>query len=616
MERRSKSILAGFSRLFAQADNIAATGKSQTKLARILLPFSICVFLALAVWVVFGQTRHFEFVNYDDNKWVYENPLVSQRGSMKGVLLAFSEVHVQEWYPLTTLSHMLVGRFWGLNPGAHHVANVVLHAATAMLLFLALRKMTGALWRSAFVAAVFAIHPLRVESVAWVMERKDVLSGLFFMLTLWAYAAYAQRRRASCSKCPPEYSVSFFCCPWYWLALVCFTLGLLSKTMLVTLPCVLLLLDHWPLGRTTLPGSAPVWRRLVVEKLPFLLLSAAGSVITILTAVAAIAGAQPTSMLARIGNALTAYANYIGQMLYPVGLEVLYPYHDYHAPLGIIAISSVVLCVISLGVVAGMQRFQYLTVGWLWYLGMLVPVIGLLQAGTHAHSHRCTYLPQIGLYVMIAWGMADLCRKWPRRRIFLGVVTMTVLSCLLLLARIQTSYWRNSLTLWTKAIESEPRNCIALNNLGTALHAIDRINEAIPYYEHALRISPDYKDAHVNIGVALYTLKKPDQAISHFNKALQTGTASAKDHRNLGAALDAIGETEESIRHYKLALEINPDYADAHNSLGLPLARQGKLDEARQHFEIALKLATGQNQQALAEQIRSRLALLPPAPPP
>jgi protein O-mannosyl-transferase len=331
------------------------------------LTLAVCLFLGLCVWAVFGQTLQHDFVNYDDDQYVYANAAITRGLSLDGAAWAFMHVHFHNWHPLTTLSHMLDCQLYGLKPWGHHLTNVLLHATAAMLLFGALKKLTGTFWRSALVAAIFAIHPLRVESVAWVSERKDVLSGVFFMLTLWAYARYAQHRKGEA----PEGSYGFLRHRSYWLTLGMFALGLMSKPMLVTVPFILLLLDYWPLGRFTLG-------RLLWEKIPFLVLSVAASGIAMLTQKEVIETGADVEVPARIGNAVVSYAVYLWQMMYPVGLAVPYPHPGNHLPLWQVMVAALVLLMVSIAVFLGRKRRPYGLVGWLWYVGMLVPVIGLV----------------------------------------------------------------------------------------------------------------------------------------------------------------------------------------------------------------------------------------------
>ena len=441
-----------------------------------LLNFAVCLFLALAVWAVFGQTLHHSFV-YDDGGYVYENPAITKGLHWKGVVWAFTHSHGGNWHPLTTLSHMLDCQLFGLNPRGHHLTNVLLHTASVLLLFLVLRKMTGALWRSAFVAAVFAIHPLGVESVAWVAERKDVLSGLFFMLTLWAYMRYTQKQAAR-SQSP----FSFVLSPAYWLALLLFALGLMSKPMLVTLPLVLLLLDYWPLRRFAMDDSRFTIGQLACEKIPFLLLAAADSIATVWAqhGAHAIMSGQVLDVRARMGNALISYASYLGQMIYPAGLVVLYPHPGNRLSVWRVGLSLLVLIFISAGVLVGRRKWPYAVVGWLWYLGMLVPVIGLVQVGVQARADRYTYLPQIGLYLLVAWGLVDLMGRWRGRKVVLGIAGGLALGGLSVAARVQTAYWKDSIRLWRHAVDVNAHNALAHDSLGVALGEQGQIGRGDP----------------------------------------------------------------------------------------------------------------------------------------
>ena len=556
------------------------------------LSWTVCLFLALAVWAVFGRTLRHEFINYDDNGYVYENPAITQGLSWGGVLWAFTHINHSEWFPLTSISHMLDCQLYGLNAGGHHLTNVLLHAATAILLFLVLRDMTGAFWRSAFVAALFAIHPLRVESVAWVTERKDVLSGLFFVLTLGAYVRYVRRP---------------FKPGRYLLVLGLFSLGLLCKAMVVTLPLVLLLLDYWPLGRwpagwqtpsgperlnNSARRSCPAFRALILEKTPLLLLAGAGCAATWLAArnAAPVLAVQGLTLPYRLGNALAAYVDYLGHMLYPVGLAVLYPHPRNALPAWEVGWSVLVLSVISAGVAAWRRKCPYLLVGWLWYLGMLVPVIDNLQAGDQARADRYTYLPQIGLYIMAAWGAVDLCGAWRYRRLVLPSVAAAILGGLMAGAYVQSGYWKNSISLWTRTLACTSGTYMAHFNLANALAEQGKLDAAIEHYERALQLKPDYAQTHNNIGKALADRGKPGEAIQHYERAIQLKPDYAEAHNNLGVMLARQGKLPEAIQHYERALQLRPDYAQAHNNLGLVLARQDDLGQAIQHYKRALQL--------------------------
>ncbi len=538
----------------------------------------ICLFLAVLVWVVFGQTLGHEFVNYDDDVCVSENPAVIQGLHWAGVGWAFTHVVASNWHPVTMLSHMLDCRLYGLNAGGHHLTNVLLHMTTVILLFLVLREMTGALWRSAFVAAVFAIHPLRVESVAWVAERKDVLCGVFFMLTLWAYVRYARR-----SFSPGRYLLVVFL----------FALGLMSKSMLVTLPFVLLLLDYWPLGRFDNPSHLPkicsIPRHLILEKVPLLILAAAGCVVTVLSQHSAMATSDYLPLSLRIKNAALSYVVYLEQMFYPVKLAALYPLPANNVPVLKSIGAAMFLAIISGGIFAWRKKYPFMLVGWLWYLGMLVPVIGLVHVGLQAHADRYTYLPQIGLYFLVTWMLAEQFAH-PRQWIFLVGLAITSLTALAVTARLQTAYWKNSELLWSHTLEVIGQNAAAQNNLGNALFQKGQVDEAIAHYQKALAIQPGHAKAHYNLGNALAEQSKLDEAIIEFQKALAIQPDQPEVLNNLATALLRSGQVDEAIIQFQKTLAIQPGLAGAYNNLGAALFNKGRVNEAINSFQKALAI--------------------------
>jgi protein O-mannosyl-transferase len=554
------------------------------------LVFGVCFFLAVIVWVVFGQTLGCEFVNYDDNIHVYDNPAVKSGLTWKSIAWAFQFSQTDYWHPLDFLSHMLDCQLYGLAPAGHHLTNVLLHATVAILLFLVLRQMTGALWRSAFVAAVFAIHPLRVESVAWVSERKDVLSGLFFMLTLGAYVRYV-RHSWSLAR--------------YLAVVLLFTLGLMSKPTLMTLPFVLLLLDCWPLQRFVLlavPGAAgvtgsagwwsyrPVIIRLMIEKLPLFVLSAAACVQAAIGNSPAFEINKSLPRILQISNAMVSYVAYIWQMVCPVKLAVLYPFPTGGLPLGEVVGAVSLLVIISVVLFVLRQRHPCLLVGWLWYLGMLVPMIGFVQAGAQARADRYTYLPQIGLYWLLTWAAADLCAGWRHRRAVLGGLATVILAALIFCAHAQTAYWQKSESLWTHTLACTSGNDVAHNNLGNALLRKGKVDEAITHYQKALQITPDYAEARDNLGTALLFKGNVDEAITQYQAALQIKPDYADAHNSLGYALLQKGRVDEAIAHCQRALQIKPDYAEAHDNLGYALLQKGRVDEAITQYQTALQI--------------------------
>jgi tetratricopeptide (TPR) repeat protein len=543
----------------------------------------ICVLLVAITWSVFGQTLRHEFVNYDDNEYVYENPTVIRGLDLNGVDWAFTHIVAYNWHPLTMISHMLDCQMYGLNSGGHHLTNVLLHAASVVLLFLALREMTGALWRSAFVAAVFAVHPLRVESVAWVAERKDVLSGMFFMLTLWAYVRYARQ-------------------PWsplrYGVVVFLFVLGLMCKAMLVTLPFVLLLLDYWPLNRLHADDATtsvfrwagkPISRRLVYEKLPLFGVALASGLATVFT-FAPMQIFDQNSLLLRLGNASILYAVYLGKMFWPSNLAVLYPFEAGNVGVGRVALSLVVLAGISAAALVLRRHRPYLLAGWLWYLVMLGPVIGILRVGAHAQADRYTYLPQIGLYFALTWLAEGLFANWRHRRIVLGSLATVILIALIASARTQTAHWRNSESLWKHTLACTSNNFIAHDNLGNDLRLKGDIDEAAVHFREALRINPHFAEAHINLGNVLLRKGSVDDAIAHYEQALRIKPQLSGLYYNLGNALIRKGRVNDAIRHYRQALQIDPEFADAHNNLGNALLQQRNVDDAITHLRMALQL--------------------------
>jgi len=528
----------------------------------------VCLVLAAITFAVFGQTLGHEFINYDDDVYVYENPVVARGLTLKGIIWAFTGVHANNWHPMTWLSHMLDCQLYGLHPGGHHLTNVLLHTATVIALFLVLRQMTGALWRSAFVAALFAIHPLRVESVAWVAERKDVLSGLFFMLTIGAYVRYARR-------------------PWSWgrygLVLLLFALGLMCKPMLVTLPVVLLLLDYWPLRRVESAG------RLVLEKLPLLALSAASCVATLLAQNEAIQSTGSFSLPVRFVTALLACKIYLVQMVYPAGLAVFYPFPHKGLPVWQAALAGTLLAIISAAAFWHRRKQPWLLIGWAWYLVMLFPVVGVIQVGGQAHADRYTYLPQIGIFVAMTWLVAG----WRVSRVALGGLMAGILALFMVCAWQQTAYWQNSETLWTWTLACTTDNDIAQNNLGLVLMQTGRLDAAIACFQQAFQIRPNFAEARNNLGYALLQMGKVDAAIACFQQALQIKPDFAEAHDNLGNALLRMGKVDEAIAHGQRGLQIKPDDAEACVNLGNALFRKGRVDDAIAQYQKALQIKPG-----------------------
>jgi tetratricopeptide (TPR) repeat protein len=523
--------------------------------------------LAALVWIVFGQTLQHEFVNFDDDVYVYQNPMVTGGLTPAAVAWAFTHPHQANWHPLTSLSHILDCQFYGLNAGGHHFTNVLLHGASAILLFLVLRRMTAALWPSALVAALFAIHPLRVESVAWISERKDVLSGFFFVLTLGAYLRYVRRPKSLLH---------------YLLVLFLFVLGLMSKPMLVTLPFVLLLLDYWPLGRFPEPARFPIPQRLLLEKM--------SCVITLRVQSEAIQDAQVVPMALRIENAIVSAAAYLAQMVYPANLALCYPYPINGLPPWQIALALLVLVAVSAAAFYWRNQRPWLLTGWFWYLGMLLPVAGLVQVGGQARADRYTYLPQIGVYLLLTWTLVELGERWRNRRLALAGGAAAALAILAACARAQTGYWRNSESLWTRALACTSNNALAESNLGSLLYQDGRLDEALAHGQKALEIQPDNVGANNCVGFVLLQKGHVDEAIAHFQTALRARPDYAPAHSNLGMALFQLGRVDEAIAHFRSALEADPTVADIHNNLGAALVQKGQFEEAVADYQKALEL--------------------------
>jgi protein O-mannosyl-transferase len=543
--------------------------------------FYICAALVAITWVVFGQTLRHDFVSYDDHVYIQDNAIVGSGLSTEGLIWAFTHSHASNWHPLTTLSHMIDCQLFGFNPRGHHFTNVLLHTLAVVLLFRVLQEMTGAVWRSAFVAAVFAIHPLHVESVAWIAERKDVLSAVFFMLTLAAYARYAR------APSPAR----------YLLVALLFALGLMSKPMLVSMPLVFLLLDYWPLHRFA-NGSSSV-SRLVLEKVPLLALSAASCAATILAQKTAISSVEELPFSFRISNALVTYVAYFWQMLWPTKLAVFYPHPYGRLPLWEILSAAGFLVIITVIVFALRRKQPYFVTGWFWYLVMLLSVIGVIQVGVQARADRYTYLPQIGLYVALTWASADLTASWGRRREILGFAAIALIGLLSWCAWKQTGYWKNSEALWTHTLAVTSDNSIAHNNLGLLRMKEGRADDAIAHYQEALKIRSERAETsnnpanaliYNNLGNALLLKGLPEDAIPYYNRALAIRPDYGDGHYNLGCALLKNGEVDEAIAQWQKALVIQPQDGEIYTSLGNAFFKKGMMKEAIFHYQHALEM--------------------------
>ena len=507
----------------------------------------IYILLAALTWGVFSQTIGHDFVAYDDQDYVYENREIAAGITWPGAVAAFTGSHARNWHPITTISHMLDCQIFGLNPAGHHLVNVLFHTAAVLLLFSVLHGMTGALWRSAFVAAVFAVHPLRAESVAWIAERKDVLSGVFFMLTLAAYAYYV--RQPSLRR-------------YLGVALV-FSLGLMSKPMLVTLPILLLLLDYWPLKRFNAEGSNSPrsLTTVVLEKIPLLLLSTLSGAATLIVQRATIDYSNQLPFLVKMSNAVISYAIYAGQLIWPANLAVLYPYNSpSRFTVGLAFISIVAVTTLAIG---WRRRFPYLLVGWCWYLISLLPVIGLIQVGLQSHADRYTYLPEIGLVISLTWAGADLLRSNNRRREILAASAALVIGVLTWLGWMQTATWKNTESLWRHVLTVAPDNEVAHYNIAENLRSRGQFDSAIAHYQAALKHFSSLDVSHCQLNPAII-------------------------HNGLGNALAQKHCYAEAMTQYRTAIALQPELADAHSNLAAVLIQDGQLTEAAAEYETAL----------------------------
>jgi tetratricopeptide (TPR) repeat protein len=531
----------------------------------------VAIGLALLAFAVFSRTLANGFVDLDDNANVYENPAVMAGLTFKGTLFAFAHGSMNNWDPLTTLSHMADCQIYGLRPWGHHLTNLLLHTATVVLLFLVLRGMTGALWPSALTAALFAIHPLRVESAAWVTERKDVLSGLFFMLTLGAYLRHTRRpgRRG------------------YALLLLFFALGLMSKAMLVTVPFVLLLLDWWPLGQLNRTTAG----RLTMEKIPMIGLAALSAVVTYLAQGNAVTTFQALPVAGRIFNALVSCAVYLRQMVWPTGLAVYYPYPAAGLPNWQIILAVMVLVGLS-GVAWNSRKQQpYVLVGWLWYLVMLLPVIGLLQVGAQAHADRYTYLPQIGIYIALSYSAAALVAARPQARSLVAVGSVGVVAILSVGSIIQSGYWYDGESLWTHTIACTSNNWFACNNLGTVLLKKGRVDDAMVEYRLVLAADPHDAMAHYNLGDAFMQKNDSERAMKEYQLALEGNPDDAQAHAKLGTLFALKGRLNEALDHLEESASLDPTDAVTLGKLGTLLLQMGRIPEAVTPLEAAVELA-------------------------
>lgn len=555
----------------------------------------LCVGLVALVWFVFGQAARFPFINFDDPEYVYEVPEINSGLSLHNVAWAFTHWPSTNWFPLKNISHMFEFQFYGFNPGLFHLTNIVLHAIAVVLLFFVLRAMTASDWRSAFVAAIFAIHPLRVESVAWIEERKDVLSGVFFMLTLATYLCYT--RKPSIAR--------------YLTISILFAAGLLSKPMLVTTPVILLFLDYWPLGRMI--DRSTFWR-LIAEKIPLFVLSFADAFLSGGGIAAAHSAADQLPFLARLGNALVSYVVYISQMIWPINLGVFYPFPQNGLPTWQPIVAAAILLAITFAVFALRKSRPYLLVGWFWYLIMLAPVVGIIQINLQAHADRYTYLPQIGLLIMISWGVADLIAYWPYRVQVASAAAVVVILAFAFAARAQTAYWRDSETLWAHTIAVTKDNYFAHASLADLLMRRGRVNEAIDHSEKALEIRPNDADAQNNLGLAMLQTGETKRAVAHLEKALEINPGHMNAEVNLAWVLAT--SPDGSLRNGARAVQLSEDIinraghpnAIVLRTIAAAYAESGRFNDAIAAAQQAIEIAKTTGNEALILDLQRSIA--------
>jgi Flp pilus assembly protein TadD len=615
-------------------------------------PRIVCVLLALVTLLIYLPVRHYSFVNLDDGKYVTENPMVQAGLTWAGVKYAFTSWYGDFWHPLTCLSHMLDCQLFGLNAGGHHLVSVLFHATNAVLLLLLLLRLTGAFWQSAFIAALFAWHPLHVESVAWVAERKDVLSTFFGLLTLMAYVRYAQGVNSDMRQVTRTSSIQSrvmrHASRYYWLALLLFALALMAKPMLVTLPFVFLLLDYWPLRRVTGDGwrvtgdKKSVGKRstfnssafafgygatapkrseggqlsTILEKWPFFALAAASCVVTFIAqkrggAVAPLGG-YPLS--ARIGNAAVAYVKYLFNSVYPVNLAVFYPLPK-EIPLVQVAGAMMVLAVISWLIWRARRQRPYLLMGWLWYLGMLVPAVGLVQVGPQAMADRFTYLPLIGVFIGVVFGLGDLAKKLRLEpMVMISIAGIVLAGCLFATAR-QLHFWRDNETLFERTLAVTKDNPVAHYTLGNGLLQRGQVEEAMAQFQKALEIKPDYTEAHNNLGCAFLRKGQVNKAMAHFQKALELQPNNVEVQNNLAWVLatapnaslrNGVKAVGLAQRANQLSGGQNPAFI---GTLAAAYAEAGRFPEAVTTARQTLQLATGQTSPAAVDALRTQIGL-------
>lgn len=551
------------------------------------LKLMISIFLILAIVVIYGQVGSFDFVDWDDGLYVTQNVHVQEGLSANGFVWAFTTSRGGNWHPITWLSHMLDCELFGLNPAGHHYTNIAFHIANTLFLFFILFRMTGALWKSAFVAALFALHPLHVESVAWISERKDVLSTFFGLLMIGAYCRYVKT---------PD-------CKTYLLVIIFLSIGLMSKPMLVSFPFVLILLDFWPLKRIQFKNGSDLKieqsagyglkgiYQLFVEKIPLFILTVIFCILTF--SIQRSGGVMPSLKIlplkTRIANSLISYVSYVFKAIWPQNLAYYYPYSINTFAVWQIWAAALLITGAILGAIYLSRKYPYVPVGLFWYLGTLVPVIGLVQVSDQAMADRYTYIPLIGLFIVVVWGIPDILKKWRYCKIFFCVSATIILSALTMCAFFQTGHWKNSISLFENAVKINGNNYHALNNLTRTLVDKGKYDKAYFYLHREVKKDPEREDFRMDLANVSFLKGKPDEAISQYQKILQTDSENADVHYNLACVLSAQNKINEAVLHYKESLRIDPKYVKAQYELGNILLNRGKINEAVFHYAKAIK---------------------------
>ena len=540
--------------------------------------------LVLVSLVVYGPVADYPFINLDDSLYVFENPHIREGLSLKGIQWALTATYASNWHPLTWLSHMADITLFGMHPGRHHLTNLYLHVLNSLMLFLFLKRFLGGDWKSGMVAMLFALHPINVEPVVWVAQRKTLLCALFWILTVWSYSRYSENpglRR-------------------YLAVLLCFVLGLLAKPAILSLPVILLFIDHWPLDRYStgrglfsIGSKTSVWG-LIVEKIPLFLIAAVGSILTfwVQKSGGAVTALTVLPFDVRISNAVISYFSYLKKTLLPLQLAILYPYPQW-IPGRQIAGSALLLGLFSFLAVKAVRRYPYVMVCWLWYGVALIPMIGIVQVGVQAMADRYAYIPLIGIFILLVWFMADISSDWAHRKIKLASIAGIFIITLMGITRAQVRTWQSSISVFDHALSATTGNYLAHNQKGMALAGLGRMDEALAHYAKAIEIEPKFESAHFNAGIAQFLKGRLDEAADSFSRALKINPQNPEIHNSLGAVRFRQGDLNRAIRHYQKALSLDPRFVDAHKNLAIAFHEKGAFTEAAVHYRSALQIRPG-----------------------